>query len=60
MQCSGENEIKEELRKVACYYSQIEKGDRVHLEFVWDGNRIYLVQKDIEVEPQNAIRWIII
>lgn len=55
LQCSGENEIKEELRKVAYYYSQIEKGDRVHLEFVWDGNRIYLVQKDIEVEHPNAI-----
>ena len=54
LQCKDEEHIKEELRKVAYYYSQVEKNQRVHLEFVWNGNRVYLVQKDVEVVEADA------
>lgn len=54
LQCIDENSIKPKLRKIAFYYTQIEKGQRVHFEFVWDGKRIYLVQKDIETEDLDA------
>lgn len=52
--CIRENNIKEQLRKIAFYYTQIEKNNRFHLEFVWDGKRIYIVQKDIEIESLHA------
>ncbi len=60
LQCTDEKSIKQELRKIAYYYTEIEKKQRVHFEFVWDGKRIYLVQKDIEIldlEAQNPMEY---
>lgn len=54
LKCTDENGLKTKLREVAFYYTQIKKGKRFHFEFVWNGNRIYLVQLDIEMEADDA------
>lgn len=47
--------IKEVLKLVAAYYYYGDDKRRVHIEFVEDGSRIYLVQCDHEVEDKNSV-----
>lgn len=47
--CAERKDLKDVLRKVAYYYcSDDKKSLRFHMEFVWDGNEVYIVQKDTE------------
>lgn len=55
LSCSREEEIKSVLRKVAYFYTVKEKKQRIHLEFVWDGEHIFIVQNDIEQYSSIAV-----
>ena len=44
LRCSKLQDLRDVLRIIAEYYTQ--EKQIVHFEFIWDGNRIYLVQAD--------------
>ena len=52
LECSKIQKIKEGLYFPSLYFQ--EKKQRVHLEFVWDGNKIYIVQCDYEINEKNT------
>lgn len=52
--CDEEKNVKAVLRKVAYYFTEFYKNERVHLEFVWDGMNVYVVQCDREEIDENA------
>lgn len=53
--CDSENDIKNVLRYVAYYYSIFENSNRVHIEFVWNGEKIFIVQLDIEHATKKEV-----
>ncbi len=52
--CEDQSNIKDSLRRVAYYYSEFKKNERLHLEFVWDGKVVYIVQNDREEKNEKA------
>ena len=46
LSCGSISEIEKTLRRVADYYTRAKQA--VHLEFLWDGSQIILVQADVE------------
>lgn len=53
--CNHKKEIGAVLRSVAHHYTVKLKGKRIHLEFVWDGRRIFIVQNDMEQHPDTEV-----
>ena len=54
--CNSSIRLTNTLRAVATYwFMKFKKGKRFHLEFVWDGQSIYVVQADEELPVSNAI-----
>lgn len=51
--CNSKSEISTALRKVAWFYSKRKKA--IHFEFIWDGNRVILVQADLETSDNNSL-----
>jgi predicted house-cleaning noncanonical NTP pyrophosphatase (MazG superfamily) len=56
--CSSEAQISVRLKTVAVW--AMRASDRMHFEWLWDGNRLFVVQVDIEeisggVDPRSAI-----
>lgn len=62
LDCFHEKKIESVLRRAAYFYTKQMKQRRVHLEFVWNGSRIFIVQNDIEqhsdteVNPKSLVK----
>ena len=52
LSCCRASDIKEVLKIVAEYYTV--KKQEIHFEFLWDGQKIYLVQADVATENNTG------
>ncbi len=58
LSCGSFDELEESLRGIARVFAR--QGDRVHLEWVWDGARAWIVQCDRDEtrrEPAPGVIW---
>ncbi len=55
--CLSSTNIKKELNKVAYFWHELGKntGERFHLEFVYNDDRLYIVQADRELLSEESI-----
>jgi predicted house-cleaning noncanonical NTP pyrophosphatase (MazG superfamily) len=53
LSCTSPKDIQHCLKRVASYYTPLSIA--IHFEFIWDGERVYLVQADIEKTNSSCL-----